>query len=386
MIDPALPPACYTEKYWFDLEKKNIFERLWIFVGLTQQLSKENDFIVRDVCGIPVLVQRMDGEIHAYHNACIHRGMPLQVQESGNRKMICPYHGWSYHADGRLRGVPNEAIFNLCGNFRNEAKLKKYKLELIGSFIFINLDVNPIPISDQFSSDLLELLRGVSLHFDRVFSYTKFDGDFNWKLNFENVLDWNHAQFVHQKTLAPLLSFDRGGGFQAAIPDKSLLFTPGSAMADLKFSGEVNLNAPIHLKDISRIGRSAMPYTPRWFSSLLEKAVDPGAFFACNIFPNVNFGSIHGEHFYVQQFSPVAPGKIEFHSWVFTAKLKENLPAQPHLLWGIHHAEKRVIDEDFILLGALQKALAAASTVGVLGNHEASLAAVGTWYMNNVKE
>ena len=125
-----------------------------------------------------------------------------------------------------------------------------------------------------------------------------------------------------------------------------------------------------------------MPYAPRWYSGLLENRIDTGAFFACNLFPNANFGSIHGEHFYLQQFVPLSPGEVEFHSWVFTARLKTEVPPLPHLLWGIHHAEKRVLDEDVEILTALQNALKSASQVGIMGDHETPLAAVGEWYMS----
>lgn len=384
MIHPVLPPACYTEQSWFDLEKKKIFGELWLLAGLKQQLQTEHSFITRNFSGVPVLIQNLGGEIRAFRNACAHRGMPLQIEDCGNRKLICPYHGWSYHNDGRLRGIPNEKIYNLCQSDQANIKLLAYAVEVIGNFVFVNLNTHPIPITEQFSTDLLRLLKEVSVHFAPEISYTTFTGNYNWKLNFENVLDWNHAQFVHRQTLAPLLKFESGGIFSAAAPDKSLLFVPGSPLADIRFSGDIQLSNPIHLQDISRIGRSSMPYAPRWFSPLLNAPVDPGAFFACNIFPNVNFGSIHGEHFYVQQFSPTAPDRIEYHSWVFTARLKPNIPPQPHLLWGIHHAEKRVIDEDRVLLDALQKALVSAPHIGMMGDHEASLAAVGHWYMQHL--
>ena len=385
MIDPALPPECYTQQAWFDLEREKIFGRLWLLAGLTQQLRENNSFITRVLNGVPVLIQNMDGELRAFRNACAHRGMPLQIADCGNRKLVCPYHGWSYHNDGQLRGIPNGKIYSICEKTQSNIRLQTFPLEVVGNFVFINLASDPIPITEQFSDDLLALLREVSPHFAPEVSYTTFTGEYNWKLNFENVLDWNHAPFVHRQTLAPLLAIERTGEFSAASPETSLLFRPGSPLADIRFSGKAPSGKNIALKDISRIGRSHMPYTPRWFSKLLESSVDTGAFFACNLFPNVNFGSIHGEHFYLQQFVPTAPDRVEYHSWIFTARLKQNVPPQPHLLWGIHHAEKRVVDEDVILLNALQKALESASTVGFMGDHEAPLAAVGHWYMQYLK-
>lgn len=341
MKKPILPPACYTKQEWFDLEQEKIFGRLWLLVGLTQQLKSENSFITRRLNGVPILVQRIKGELRAFRNACAHRGMPLQVEPFGNRKLICPYHAWSYREDGALHAIPNEKIYGTCQDDRKGISLNKFPIRVVGNFIFINFDSSPMPIEEQFSSELLSLLEKVSVHFAPEVSYTSFSGRYNWKLNFENILDWNHAPFVHQKSFAPILALESDGRFSAAAPDKSLLFGPGSPLEHIRFSGEAPSGQYIKLKDISRIGRSKMAYKPRWFSNLLERSVDPGGFFACNLFPNVNFGSIHGEHFYLQQFVPIAPGEVEYHSWVFTARLRDGVPPQPHLLWGIHHAEKR---------------------------------------------
>lgn len=394
MINPVMPPACYTEQEWFDREQKEIFGKVWLLAGLTQQLDVEDSFITRNFSGTPVLVQNCNGQLRAFRNACAHRGMPIQTAEQGVRKMVCPYHGWGYREDGAVRGIPNAGIYNMCKAEKDGARLQAYALEVVGNFVFINLSDQPMPITEQFSSEVLRVLTSSSEHFAPQVSYSHFVNHYNWKLNFENVLDWNHAQFVHPQTLAPLLQISSDGTFEAPVEVTSLLFSddttknldsPVAEKNNFTIEAAAAIEArDVHLKDISFFGRSSMPYGPRWFSPLLEAPCDMGAFFACNLFPNVNFGSIHGEHFYLQQYVPIAPDRIEYHSWVFTSKLKQDTPVQPHLLWGIHHAEKRVIDEDTVLLTELQKALKTAPTVGIMGDHEAPLAAMGKWYMRRL--
>lgn len=381
MIEPSLPPACYTEATWFEREQKKIFGELWLLAGLTQQLSEDNAFLTRELAGVSVLVQNLDGELHAFRNSCAHRGMPLQTEEYGVRRLVCPYHGWAYNANGSVRGIPNAKIYNICDEERQRLQLQRYALRTIGNFVFVNLSPDPIPIEEQFSDDLIKLLTEMSVHFDDAVSYTRFDCDYNWKLNFENVLDWNHVQFVHSRTFAPLIELDTTGALAAVGTERSVLFAPGGALADICFHSNLSPNAVIKLKDLSFIERSSMPYTARWYSALLDSSPDPGAFVAAHIFPNINFGSIHGETFYLQQYVPMAAGRTEYHSWVFTSRLRSDVPPQPHLLWGIHHAEKRVIDEDAVLLGALQKALKSARGPGVMGDHESRQQAVGLWYM-----
>jgi len=386
MLTPALPAACYTQPHWFQREKEKIFSQLWLLAGLKRQLQKEDSFLTRDFCGTPVLVQNTGGELRAFRNTCAHRGMPLQTAPFGTRKMVCPYHGWAYDANGGLRGLPNAAIYGMCDAERQNISLHRFALETVGDFVFVNLSQSPLPLTQQFSPDLLRLLEAASPFFDAEVSYTHFQAAYNWKLNFENILDWNHAQFVHRNTLAPLIAIEKQGTFHAADNQRSRLFVTGSPLSDIVFSGDADLSGPIKLSDISRIGRAAMPYRPHWYSSLYQDPCDLGAFFACNLFPNANFGSIHGESFYLQQYMPVAPDRIEYHSWVFTTRLKPGVPSQPHLLWGIHHAEKRVIDEDSALLEALQRSLQQAESTGIMGQHEAPLVAMGRWYMAHLAE
>lgn len=385
MIQPALPAACYTQDKWFALEQQEIFGKLWLFAGLSTQLQKENSFITRDFNGTPVLIQNTGSNIHAFKNACAHRGMPIQTAESGNRKLICPYHGWSYAKDGMLRGIPNAQIYNFCEADKNIG-LHSYPLKIVGNFIFINLSDDPLPIEQQYSEDLLTVLREISDYFEGELSYTHFSCNYNWKLNFENILDWNHFQFVHKQTLAPLLEIDNSGALSSPQTFQSILFGKHAPLSRIKlYEGEAQGNFP-ELADLSNISRVSMPHHKRWFSDLFESACDIGAFFNCKLFPNLNFGSIHGENFYLQQYVPTAPDRIEYHSWVLTTRLKPGVPSQPHLLWGIHHAEKRVIDEDTVLLTALQKSLASLESIGPMGDHEAPLAAMGQWYMRHLKQ
>lgn len=384
MIEPVLPAACYTQDHWFALEQREIFGKLWLFAGLTQQLKSENSFITRQFGSTSVLIQNTGSKIRAFKNACAHRGMPIQTAECGKRKLICPYHGWSYGENGELRGIPNAQIYNFCESDKNLG-LHQFPLETVGSFVFINLSNSPIPIEQQYSTDLLTVLREISFFFAEELSYTHFPCNYNWKLNFENILDWNHFQFVHKQTLATLLEVDERGTLSRPETSNSLLFGEDAPLSRIKFyEGKIHNDSPT-LIDLSNISRVSMPHRERWFSGLFESACDLGAFFNCKLFPNMNFGSIHGENFYLQQYVPVAPDRIEYHSWVFTSRLKPHVPSQPHLLWGIHHAEKRVIDEDTVLLTALQTSLGSLESVGPMGDHEAPLVAMGQWYVEHLK-
>lgn len=384
MAKPVLSPECYTEQRWFDLEQERIFGQLWLFVGLTYQLEQPDSFITRDFSGVPVLVQNTDGQLYAFRNACAHRGMPIQTEVSGVRRMTCPYHGWSYRGNGELRGIPNPKIYDLCDADKAGLRLHAYALQVVGSFIFVNLSANPMPITEQYKPDLLRVLEVLSAHFSPYASYTHFTTDYNWKLNFENVVDWNHVKFVHERSFAPAMEYVGPGWIAPAPREGTFLFGEGGPLEHVPFTVDLPDNQEVRLSDLSRFGRAYFQHTPRWFLPMLENPFDVGGSLTCSLYPNVNFGCIHGEQFYLQQFVPLSPGHTEYHSWMFTARFKADVPPQPQLLWALHHGEKNVLEEDIQLLNALQRTLWTAPSLGIMGAQEGPLNRMGRWYLKQL--
>jgi phenylpropionate dioxygenase-like ring-hydroxylating dioxygenase large terminal subunit len=88
----------------YRLEMERIFARSWLFLAHESEITEPGDYVVRLLGDAPVIVVRNDGgAVHALLNSCRHRGAKLCRATAGKvRKLVCPYHGWSYERDGRL--------------------------------------------------------------------------------------------------------------------------------------------------------------------------------------------------------------------------------------------------------------------------------------------
>jgi Rieske 2Fe-2S family protein len=203
-----LPGAVYLEPEVFALERDVIFTKSWICVGRQEALDVAGAFMTVEVAGHPVLLTRgEDGAVHAFHNACRHRGACITQEKEGvARSFRCNYHGWTYAADGGLLAAP---LMEERADFvASEHGLVPVRLERWGGFLFVNLDADAEPLATamagfpNFDRYDLESLR-------RVHSVTYKVGA-NWKILCENYSECYHCALVHPQ-LNRVTDFRSGG-------------------------------------------------------------------------------------------------------------------------------------------------------------------------------
>jgi nitrite reductase/ring-hydroxylating ferredoxin subunit len=105
--------AAYCSPERLQLEKKILFRKYPLLMGLSRQLAGPGDYLTDDFSGVPIIVVRdRDGTVRAFLNICRHRGARL-VDDCGHagRAFSCPYHGWSYNLRGELMGIPHGDSF-----------------------------------------------------------------------------------------------------------------------------------------------------------------------------------------------------------------------------------------------------------------------------------
>lgn len=109
----SLPAWTYADAEFFGAEVERIFRPSWQVVCHESDIPFPGDFHTLDYVGESVIVMRGgDGTVRAFTNVCRHRGARIVDEASGcAKKLVCPYHGWTYEQDGQLSGVPMKASY-----------------------------------------------------------------------------------------------------------------------------------------------------------------------------------------------------------------------------------------------------------------------------------
>jgi carnitine monooxygenase subunit len=199
--DPAksytLPARHYVDPQIYAWEQEAIFARSWCYAGHLGALAEPGCYITCRIADENIIVIRgKDGVLRGFYNVCQHRAHEL-LRGSGKAKFItCPYHAWTYHADGRLRtargseGLPDFDKEKFC--------LRPVRVEAMANFVFVNLDPDAPPLASQ-SGALESEIRGYcpeieGLVLARTLTY---DISGNWKNSVDNFLECYHCHVAH---------------------------------------------------------------------------------------------------------------------------------------------------------------------------------------------
>ena len=140
------------------------------------------------------LVRNEQGEVNAFANVCLHRGVEVASGAGNVKHFTCPYHAWTYDLSGRLVGA---SFMRESKDFDPKScRLKQLHVGVWAGWVFVNLSPNPPPLADalsEFSSDV-GLLKMEDL---RLGSKIILDLPTNWKFVVENLMDVYHVRTLH---------------------------------------------------------------------------------------------------------------------------------------------------------------------------------------------
>ncbi|WCM92723.1 aromatic ring-hydroxylating dioxygenase subunit alpha [Acidovorax sp. NCPPB 2350] len=364
-----LSASHYLDAAIFTQEREQVFGRLWLFACFRTALAEPQAFATRELAGVPVLLQNVDGEIRAFENLCPHRQMPLQRSEFGQARMVCPYHGWVFDGEGKVKTIPHEStLYAYSADERKTLCMRRFAVHLAGELVFVNLSDNPLPFDEQFSPALQGALSEITAHFGAQSVHANLPARYNWKINYENVLDYNHVPYIHPKTFQPLL--------KTGISDER----NGNAPPPTEPSA-ASRTGPVRLSDLSFWTRSPIRIESYPWHDAVDRYGEGDFYYNFFLYPNVNFISLGGLVFLAQQFHPLAPDRTEVRFTLCAAREKQRLPALPAILWGHLKSEVSVLHEDLSYLEALQARLHAGAPRAQHGVYENRLTDAAEVYL-----
>ncbi|KAI4727230.1 ISP domain-containing protein [Aureobasidium sp. EXF-10728] len=198
----ALPAAWYTSPEMYELERRAIFTRRWLFMTHGSRIKNPGDFLRYTVAGYDIVINRdRAGQVHAFHNVCRHRAYPVVEKEQGNAKIFaCRYHGWSYGLNGNLAKAPGYQDLDDFDKSQNNLFGIHVKVD-INNFIWINMDANPtpeVPWEEHFADvDKQDRYRDFNFADYELDHCYELDGDFNWKILADNFNECYHCPTTH---------------------------------------------------------------------------------------------------------------------------------------------------------------------------------------------
>lgn len=193
----TLPARWYTAPEFLDAERRLVFQRTWQYVGLAASLAAPGSFLAAEIAGEPVLVTRDHSSVlRALSNVCRHRAS-LLAEGSGALSVIrCPYHAWTYSLDGSLLGRPEFEGVRDCD--RSQVCLPRYRVEVWGPFVFVNLHPAAPPLAEVLGAIPAEIA-AIGCPFDRLRFSCRRDYiiECNWKVYIDNYLEGYHLPAAH---------------------------------------------------------------------------------------------------------------------------------------------------------------------------------------------
>jgi len=207
-----LPGRAYHDPAIHDWERERFLRHDWVVVGRESEAPEAGTYFTTELDREPLLVVRgRDGQLRAFYNVCQHRGTAVVEEPCGKAvRFQCPYHAWIYDLEGNLvRAKHTEDLedFSL-----DDFGLNRVRLETWQGFVFLNLDADAAPLSEQLG-DLVERFARFEFAALRPARTITYDVAANWKFIAENYSECYHCPGLHPQ-LNQLTPYDVGAEYE----------------------------------------------------------------------------------------------------------------------------------------------------------------------------
>ncbi len=163
----------------------------WYVIAWDHEIpaAESADFFTRTVLNEPIIVYRTAGGLVAMQDRCCHRHAPLSKGKREGDCVRCGYHGLKFDASGQCVDAPGIPIIP------EKARVKTYPIAIKNKWIFVWM-------GDPAKADTAMLPNNFSCdHPDWQYKPGYFHYATPYLLICDNLLDFSHLSFVHEKTL-----------------------------------------------------------------------------------------------------------------------------------------------------------------------------------------
>ena len=180
----------------------------WLPVAEVKDLEAKNPLAAR-LLGEDIVIWQMDGQVQAWQDLCIHRGAKLSRGKVAEGCLVCPYHGWTYGADGRCVRIPAHPEQTPPA----KARVKTYRAQIKYGLIWVTFGepTHDIPTFPEWEDDSYRNIPSGPYHFQAAAPRV-----------IENFLDVAHFPFVHEGSLGDP-NHPEIGDYEALITDEGVV-------------------------------------------------------------------------------------------------------------------------------------------------------------------